>query len=87
MPLYEYKCEACDLEFSKMLRMDDRDDPLKEECPTCKSINYIYRIYSNGGFVDPGILTADKRMEQSGVQKRLEEIRDHHKDANMKWNG
>ena len=37
MPIYEYKCENCGLEFEEMLHFSEREDPLNIPCsfPTC----------------------------------------------------
>ena len=37
MPIYEYKCEDCGLEFEEMLHFSERDVPLNTPCPfpTC----------------------------------------------------
>ena len=37
MPIYEYKCEKCGLEFEEMLHFSEKDDPLNTPCsfPTC----------------------------------------------------
>ena len=86
MPLYEYKCKECNHEFAEASKIDDREKPLHEKCPKCSCSGKIHRVYSSHSFVDPGILKADRNMEKSGVQKRLEEIRDYI-NPNMKWTG
>jgi putative FmdB family regulatory protein len=35
MPIYEYKCEGCALEFESFESMSNRDGPLSEPCPEC----------------------------------------------------
>ncbi len=84
--LYEYKCGECDHQFTMVLSMNKRNNPLKELCPSCGKIS-IHRVYSIGGTMDGEIFKADKRMEQSGVQSALERIRDNHPNSNMKWKG
>ena len=84
--LYEYRCEECNHTFERVLSFDDREIPLNELCPECGVDKSVYRVYSHGGFVDPGILKADKNMERSGVQKALERIRDHAGEK-MIWKG
>lgn len=46
MPTYEYKCKSCNIVFEKILRIADRENPIKEECPECKSINSVERYIS-----------------------------------------
>lgn len=36
MPLYDYKCPACEHRFEKLRPSERRDDAL--ECPKCKTI-------------------------------------------------
>lgn len=35
MPLYEFKCENCGHKSEKVMRFEDRDDPIK--CSKCDS--------------------------------------------------
>jgi putative FmdB family regulatory protein len=44
MPTYEYRCEACDKEFSAILSIDEHE--LEEQtCPECKS-NRVVQLLS-----------------------------------------
>ena len=86
MPLYEYKCEECNHLFEEYHSMDDRNIPLNELCPKCGNKDSVFKLCSNAGFVDPGIINADKDMERSGVQTALERIRDHC-GTKMVWKG
>lgn len=36
MPLYDYRCAACDHVFEKTVRMSEYQD--KQECPECKEM-------------------------------------------------
>lgn len=36
MPIYNYKCKACEHEFSELLKMDDRNIPVETPCPECE---------------------------------------------------
>ncbi len=36
MPIYEYKCKACDKEFERLGSMKDQDSDI--ECPFCGSV-------------------------------------------------
>jgi len=46
MPIYEYKCTACDHRLEKLQRMSD--DPLKD-CPECKQ-PALTKLVSASGF-------------------------------------
>jgi len=85
MPLYTFKCEKCEHTFEVVLKMNDNKKPLSEPCPECEEVGSIFRVYSTGGWVDPGILKADKNMEKSGVLQELNRIKHHH--PYMVWKG
>ena len=36
MPNYSFKCESCDHSFETFLKIAERDNPIKEPCPSCK---------------------------------------------------
>ncbi len=46
MPIYEYKCSACDHRLEKLQKMSD--DPLKD-CPECKA-PALSKLVSAAGF-------------------------------------
>jgi len=46
MPIYEYKCKACDHRIEKLQRMND--DPLKD-CPECEEPE-LTKLVSAAGF-------------------------------------
>lgn len=85
MPLYGFKCDSCEHKFDEFKLVEERKIPLSDPCPKCGKIGCIIRIYDTAGFVDPGIINADKNMEKSGVLKELDRMREHH--PYMKWNG
>jgi len=85
MPLYVYQCDYCNEIWEKFFAIKDRNQPLKSECPFCKKKNGIQRIYDTGGFVDSGIINADKNMEKSGILNELNRIKQHH--PYMRWKG
>ena len=35
MPVYEYRCEACQQPFERILPVNEREAPLKEKCGGC----------------------------------------------------
>lgn len=41
MPIYTYRCNRCDHVFEKMLKMDNRADPLSQPCPNCGDVGDI----------------------------------------------
>ncbi len=86
MPSYDFECTECGHTFTHVSKIVDRDAPFDEECKECGSLTNK-RVYSAAlNIIDPGILLADKRMENSGVQGQLERIRDQC-NPNMDWKG
>ncbi len=51
MPMYEYKCDACDHEFEREQSMSDK--PIKT-CPKCKKRKARRMISGTGGFILKG---------------------------------
>ena len=46
MPLYSYKCEACEHEFDEVLPIDQRENPTKEACPVCATPGTVHKTLS-----------------------------------------
>lgn len=61
MPNYGYVCEGCSYKFEKVLKMSERDVPLKEKCPKCnkKKVNKDFETLLPGLGSDT-TLTPDK---------------------------
>lgn len=55
MPLYDYRCEACQHEWEDSYKMDEREKPTKKPCPKCKKKKVILRTTCTG-LVDPFVL-------------------------------
>jgi putative FmdB family regulatory protein len=47
MPNYGFLCENCDKTFDCFLKIDERNDPILEECPHCKTKGKIAKDYSS----------------------------------------
>jgi putative FmdB family regulatory protein len=41
MPNYAFRCEKCDHTFDESLPVNDRDNPTKKPCPSCKKKKVI----------------------------------------------
>lgn len=71
MPLYSYKCGACEHEFSDVLKVDDRKRPCEEPCPNCFN-GQVDMVISSPRIVS-GV--GDFRMKTSfNFRDRLKEI-------------
>jgi putative FmdB family regulatory protein len=42
--IYEYECKSCGHTFEKVLKVDDRLTPEKEECPHCQALEVTLKI-------------------------------------------
>lgn len=51
MPIYAYRCEPCDHEFDKVLRLYEYNQP--QTCPTCEGSD-TKRLLTTPGFVLQG---------------------------------
>jgi putative FmdB family regulatory protein len=47
MPNYGFLCEACSKEFERFLKIDEREIPISEECPHCKTKGKIVKDFSS----------------------------------------
>jgi len=50
MPIYQYKCKDCDYEFEKLLKMDNRKEPVEEPCHKCGG--QVGQVLTKVGFTD-----------------------------------
>lgn len=54
MPLYDYCCEACSHQFTLMKRMDARNEPEGEPCPSCGEVGKVKKmVTANIEFMAP----------------------------------
>lgn len=44
MPLYQYQCNACDHSFTEVLKIDNRHDPINNDCPNCGGKGHIQMV-------------------------------------------
>lgn len=47
MPNYGFICEECGKGFERFLRIDERENPITEECPHCKTKGKINKDFSS----------------------------------------
>ena len=66
MPLYDYRCDACENDFEESKRIAEREEPV--DCPKCgKRANRVLSGFavgsssSSGGFNSSGISAAAGR--------------------------
>lgn len=53
MPTYDYQCNECKTQFSKLLRMSDRKTPELEPCPECQALAVEQVLFSAPSIGDP----------------------------------
>ena len=68
MPIYEYHCDHCNGQFTKLLKMDDRRLPESQPCPYCGEIKMVRQaILSAPKIADPvriGVTRQDNNFKE-----------------------
>ncbi len=79
MPIYEYKCENCGLEFEEMLHFSEREVPLNTRCsfPTCGGKVHLKMSMSSfhlkgGGWYKDGYESKLEKKEEKKEEKKSE---------------
>ena len=82
MPLYDYKCKACEYEFDDILPIEDRERPEAEPCPGCGE-SQVVRIFSGGG---GGIVSGVELIDKTQVsfRNRIDNIKKLHPAHNIR---
>lgn len=73
MPLYGYKCGACDHEFSEVCKVDDRRGPVEAPCPNCEVVGKIDMVIGSPRIV-AGVGNLHSKTS-SNFRDRLKEIK------------
>jgi hypothetical protein len=89
MPNYGFVCDKCDHSFDRLLSIADREQPLKEKCPSCgkkKGVRRQYDSYSqtvsSDATLTPNKATGGKWNELMGRMKKGLSKR-HHKNLDQ----
>ena len=53
MPTYDYLCSSCEHRFEKICRIDDRQEPEKNPCPSCGKENAVSITMTAPSLVSP----------------------------------
>ena len=70
MPIYEYKCEDCGVEFEKMLHWSEKDIPIDAPCTKCEGKIHLkmslgsFQLKGDGWYKDG---YERKRTDESGA--------------------
>ena len=85
MPIYEYKCEACEHELEALQKMSD--DPLKQ-CPACGEATLIKKISAaafrlkGGGWYETDFKSAkQKNLAKSDTDSKSKDSKSGDKPA------
>lgn len=70
---YEYYCTDCNQPFEKVLMIKERDDPLKDPCPSCKKVGTVKRGITVAAVSYSGFMSVQTRAGSgwNDVLKRL----------------
>jgi len=71
MPTYAYQCKNCENYFEEILKIADRDEPVKLPCPQCNG--EVYRTMETGGLVSDS--KSIHRRAGSEFNDRLKQIK------------
>lgn len=82
MPLYNYKCYACEHEFTDMLKMDDRKKPEGEACPNCNELGKVQQQITAPKIVS-GVGSLMSKTD-NGWKEVLSKVKETHTVNNIK---
>lgn len=78
MPLYQYKCDTCGVEFEAITRMDNRDEP--QPCKSCDT-GEAYHVITPVNFRLEGVTGDFPTAADHWVKKRQEKMAQEAKQA------
>ena len=84
MPLYDYRCEACDVVFESSRRIAEMLAPESEPCPSCGELKVKRAIITAPGLADPVRLGLQK--PDSGFREVLHKIHEKMPGSRLKDN-
>ena len=64
MPIYEYRCEACERKFEVLTSFAERDRP--HACPSCESVRTRVQVSSFAAIGGEGEFSSTLPMAPSG---------------------
>lgn len=80
MPIYAYKCDKCDTQFDRFLKMAKYDDP--QECPECGASPCAHQVTAvnfnltgDGWASKNGRIAGQMSRKNSGLRERRDTIR------------
>lgn len=76
MPLYEFKCDSCEHNFTEILKIDDRNIPIDNPCPNCKEEKCITSIIGAPAVVSPFSVDGLKKPK-SDFKERMSQIKEN----------
>jgi putative FmdB family regulatory protein len=82
MPLYNYKCEACNHEFEAALKIADRDLPITEPCPKCQVQGQVLKTISGAPSLGDPVRLGIRKMD-NGFKEVLQKIHANNPGSNL----
>lgn len=73
MPLYQYKCNACEHTFNRKLKISERNNPIDEDCPSCDSRGHINQLIGTplvSYSTNPGMKVSDNFTDRLNEMKK-----------------
>lgn len=82
MPTYDYKC-SCGNTFEHQSKIEDRDKPCQEPCPSCKK-KEVERSYGIPAICDPVRMGVTKAG--NGFKEAMSRIKEKNPGAKLDFN-
>lgn len=87
MPVYDYVCKTCGLEFEEILPINRREEPVgKAPCNHCEQVEAQCEIVMKVAapyFGDPWHFSSKSGKVDRGFKDRLTEIKKNYPNSNM----
>lgn len=78
---YTYHCQFCKHDFELNLLIEDRNRPLRDPCPKCKSTDTVTRSFENAGILYDGIKSLATRAREGAGSDFNDVLKRIHKGA------
>lgn len=82
MPLYNYKCESCNHEFEKVLKIAEMHQPSQEPCPSCGHQGNVIKTISGAPSLGDSVRLGIRKPDQ-GFKEVMQRIHAANPKSNL----